>query len=117
MCEEWYNSYSAFKIWCIQNGYKDGLTIDRINNDKGYEPSNCRLVTPMENCNNRRNTFMVNYNGNEKPFTELLRELGLLKHQYAIRTRMKRGWTAQDAINTPIRKGNYHNTGYKYKHT
>lgn len=56
VCEEWRNSPRAFGDWLLAHGWHKGLEIDRIDNDKGYSPENCRLVTRRENCNNRRNT-------------------------------------------------------------
>jgi len=48
----WENNYIEFKNWALENGYKDNLTIDRINNDRGYHPKNCRWVT--QTINNRK---------------------------------------------------------------
>lgn len=53
MCVDWQNDVSLFYDWCITNGYKEGLEIDRINNNGNYEPSNCRFVTKIENRRNR----------------------------------------------------------------
>ena len=52
LCKEWAESYLSFKEWALANGYKRDLTIDRIDNDKGYSPDNCRWVTQKENCRN-----------------------------------------------------------------
>lgn len=53
ICPTWLGSYSDFKKWALDNGYKEGLTIDRINNDGNYSPKNCRWVTRAENNRNR----------------------------------------------------------------
>lgn len=61
VCEEWKNSFVAFKDWALQSGYKDTLQIDRINNNGNYTPENCRFVTNAENARNSSNT-KLNWN-------------------------------------------------------
>lgn len=50
VCPEWQKSYLAFKNWAFANGYQEGLTIDRLDSDGNYEPSNCRWITRSENA-------------------------------------------------------------------
>lgn len=54
LCDEWRNDVSSFVKWGKNNGWERGLEIDRIDNDKGYFPENCRFVTRTENCRNQR---------------------------------------------------------------
>lgn len=69
VCDEWYD-FEIFYRWSIENGYKKGLTIDRINNSSNYEPNNCRWVTIKENARNKDNTLKVTFNGETKALTE-----------------------------------------------
>lgn len=54
ICKSWHY-YSNFRKWAHDNGYKEDLTIDRINSDSDYKPSNCRFITQSENTKNRNN--------------------------------------------------------------
>jgi len=56
VCDEW-QEFIPFMNWAITHGYTDELTLDRINNDGNYEPSNCRWATNMEQQNNKKNTL------------------------------------------------------------
>ena len=59
VCDEWYHNYPAFKEWAVNNGYKDNLTIDRIDNNRGYSPDNCRWITQFEQASNKRNNIYI----------------------------------------------------------
>lgn len=63
VCDEWLNSFGIFKVWAINNGYEPNAeyfesTIDRIDNDKGYYPENCRFVDMKVQANNRRDRYV-----------------------------------------------------------
>ena len=74
VCEEWRNSPRAFGDWLLAHGWHKGLQIDRIDNDKGYSPDNCRVVTPKENNNNRRDTLRLD---DGTPLAMLCSSLGI----------------------------------------
>jgi len=57
VCEEWSDNFQAFYKWAMSHGYREGLTIDRIDNDQGYYPENCRWVTMAVQNANKRNTI------------------------------------------------------------
>lgn len=63
VCDEWTSSAKAFIEWSLSNGYKEGLHTDRIDNDKGYSPDNCRFVTQAENNKNTRLLASTNTSG------------------------------------------------------
>jgi len=75
--DEWLNSSNSFIEWALSNGYKDTLTIDRIDNDGDYEPSNCRWVDSKSQANNRESNIVVEYNNQEFTITELAELKGL----------------------------------------
>lgn len=111
ICDEWLYSFTSFKKWALSHGWKEGLQIDRINNNGNYKPGNCRFVTNMINGNNRENNIYILYNGEKRAIRLILLEKNKMQNFSAIYGRIKRGWDAQKAIDTPIRKGNYKRTG------
>nr|DAT99844.1 MAG TPA: homing endonuclease [Caudoviricetes sp.] len=76
VCHEW-RTRNNFKEWALSHGYRNDLTIDRIDNDKGYSPDNCRWVTPSQNCCNRSTTHFVTAFGKRQSLMEWSRELNI----------------------------------------
>ena len=98
MCDEWLNNgVDSFIDWAFANGYADNLTIDRIDNDGNYEPTNCRWVTNKENCLNKRETLYVEYKGVRKPLRIWCDELGL-KYDSMHDRIFCRGMSVEDAF-------------------
>lgn len=77
VCFEWETDYIAFRDWSLKNGYRDDLSIDRIDNDGDYEPSNCKWSTPQEQSNNKRDNVNINYKGITRTAAQWARELEL----------------------------------------
>lgn len=77
VCKEWLHSFDSFYSWAIDNGYQDGLSIDRINNQDGYHPLNCRWVDRITQANNTRINHLVTYNNMTKTIAEWSRILGV----------------------------------------
>lgn len=68
VCPEWEKSFDAFKKWAFENGYDDSapkghFTIDRIDNDKGYSPDNCRFIPMSKQASNREKNIIVEVDG------------------------------------------------------
>jgi len=102
VCEEWKNNFELFYNWSINNGYNDSLTIDRINNNLGYEPTNCRWVTQKEQCNNYLNrNINLTYNGETHTLKEWSEILNL--SYSALHFRIIRGWDKKLVLSVPIR--------------
>ena len=107
VCDEWNNSYLVFQKWALENGYKEGLTIDRINNDGNYEPDNCRWVDYNIQNNNFSRNKNYTYNGKTQSLSQWARELGL--HRNTLDYRLSKGWSVEEAFQT------YPNDTYHYK--
>lgn len=101
VCDEWTKDYKAFYDWSIKNGYKRGLSIDRIDNDKGYCPENCRWTTAKVQTNNRRNTIRIEFRGTVKPAIEWAEETGI--PYTTIINRYHRGLPAEKVLMKPTK--------------
>ena len=106
VCPEWddgIKGYFRFKEWSLNNGYAKDLSIDRIDNDKGYSPDNCRWATVSEQANNKRNNVILEFNGRSMTLSQWAREIGMpmkVLHARIIRY----GWDVERALTQPVRK-------------
>ena len=105
VCKEWKNSFEAFKEWAISNGYDSNAergqcTIDRIDNDGNYEPSNCRWVNNKTQCRNKRNNRILTYKGESHCVAEWAEIIGISPN--TIYTRLFNGWSVESALGTPV---------------
>ena len=75
ICDEWHD-FACFRDWALVNGYSDDLTIDRIDVNGNYEPSNCRWVTLKEQQTNKRNNAFIIFDGKRKCLAEWAKEFG-----------------------------------------
>lgn len=108
VCKEWEedHGFENFYDWAMHNGYSDDLTIDRIDNDKGYSPDNCRWVNRFVQMNNQRGNRIIEYNGRTQTLAMWAREYGLKPRIVA--SRLKYGWKIDDALNIAVGEvGNY----------
>ena len=104
VCAEWLRSSKVFYEWASATGYADGLTIDRIDNNKNYEPNNCRWATQKEQQNNRGNNRYLTVDGVTRSIIEWS-ELTGLRYITIWQRIYKSGWSPEDAVSTPSQKG------------
>ena len=76
VCDEWHN-IENFEKWVETHPYKIGMTLDRIDPNGNYEPKNCRWATMFEQDNNRRNSTLIEYNGETHSISEWAIKLGI----------------------------------------
>lgn len=77
VCDEWKNDFMSFYTWANANEYKEGLTIERINSDGNYEPTNCKFATTLQQNRNKRTNRFIEFNGNRMCASEWASYLGI----------------------------------------
>ena len=101
VCEEWLNDFQVFYDWAMANGYRDDLTLDRIDNNKGYSPDNCRWADAETQNNNTRRNFYITYNGETLSLAQCARKYGI--KQNTLHSRLtKYGWSVERALNEKV---------------
>ena len=103
ICKEWQESFENFYKWSIENGYKENLSIDRIDNNKNYYPGNCRWTTrTVQNRNYSRNQ-VITYNGKTQCVTDWANEIGI--NPKTLYKRIAYGFTGEKLFSkTDLRK-------------
>ena len=99
---EGFDTSKEITVITRENGYNDTLTLDRIDNSKGYCPDNCRFVTYAQNNQNRRDNKLLEFNGEVHCVTEWGRITGI--GQSVLSNRLKRGWSVEKAFQTPTKE-------------
>ena len=102
MCDEWKNDFTSFYNWSIENGYADNLTLDRINGEGNYEPSNCRWVSYTEQANNMKSNVCLTLNGESHTYAEWGRIVGI--RSATLQQRKYAGWSDERTLTTPVRR-------------
>lgn len=98
MCEEWKNDSMSFYNWAMANGYSDNLSIDRIDVNGNYEPSNCRWADRKTQNNNRRNCRSITYNGETHTISEWAEMLNI-ENEVLRRRIVVDNWDIDKAMN------------------
>lgn len=96
VCEEWTNSFEVFCEWAMGTGYKEGLSIDRVDVNGNYEPENCRWVTQKIQANNTRRNVFFEYKGERLTLTQIADKTGLPPG--SLKYRVKNGMSAEEAV-------------------
>lgn len=102
VCPDWVN-FSVFYEWALENGYRDDLTIDRIDNDLGYSPRNCRWAGKKVQSRNRENNVLHEYKGQHKTLPEWAEISGISRYTLIARVTVM-GWDMHRAMTEPANK-------------
>lgn len=99
VCDKW-RKFEGFN-GDMKDGHRDGLMIDRIDNNKGYFKENCRWVTRKQQANNMTTNRIVEVNGQRMTLAQACESLGMSYN--VVRMRLHRGWNEEKALFTPIK--------------
>ena len=100
VCDEWKKDKRKFFEWAFENGYSEEMTLDRIDNNKGYSPSNCIWSTIEEQNNNRRSNRFLEAFGERKTLAQWSRSTGI--RIGTLHARLKNGWSIERALTTKV---------------
>lgn len=103
VCDEWLKDFNSFYEWSLKNGYTEELTLDRINIDGNYEPSNCRWVDRVTQANNKKNNRVVEYKGKQYTVAELSSKYNI--NYSCLYSRIRQGWNIERALMLQPKRG------------
>lgn len=102
VCPLWRDNPLAFYQWAIANGYRKGLTLDRIDGNRDYSPDNCRFISMGDQQRNKSSNHFITYNGKTLTVQEWAERLNITPS--TIRSRVNKGWPIARALTEPIRR-------------
>lgn len=116
VCDEWKNNYLAFKDWAYSNGYdpskkRGECTIDRIDNNKGYSPDNCRIANMKEQANNTSSVLYYDWRDGKYTLTEIMELSGTTYTRICLYKRLKKGMSVDDALSLPLQANQFSEKG------
>lgn len=100
ICDRWLDFRNFLED--MRDGYKDDLSIERIDNNKDYSKENCRWATRKEQCNNKRNNRMITFKGERKSISDWSRELKI--NYRALQSRLDLGWSVERTLTQPVKR-------------
>lgn len=101
MDERWADDYCAFKEWALNSGYSEGLSIDRINNNGGYTPDNCRWVSQKVQSNNTSRNHFITAFGETLTIAQWAEKSSF--SYSTVNRRIRLGWSPERAVTEPLR--------------
>lgn len=104
VCKEWTDSFINFYNWAMENGYREDLTLFRIDKNGNYEPNNCEWVDMKKQCNNRSSNHLLTYGDKTYTMSELAK-LYNIKYD-TLKQRLKSGWNLELALKQEVVDGN-----------
>ncbi|ABK45339.1 conserved hypothetical protein [Magnetococcus marinus MC-1] len=102
VCQEWRDDRSAFYTWALEQGWEVGLSIDRIDVDGDYTPTNCRFIPIERQASNTSRNRYLEWNGKRQTVSDWARELGV--RPQALQHRVDRGWNLHRMFTQPFRR-------------
>lgn len=96
ICDEWLHDFQAFYDWAMANGYREDLSIDRIDVNGNYCPENCRWATPKEQARNQTTNRYITINGETMIAADWYQKYGVKKRDFY--NRLKAGWSPEEAL-------------------